>query len=69
MGKITFQVLICFFFAVFFWGGGGDGGMPDMSHSFGCKATNWLRGISSSLKKTLRISVVILDVIFRCLKV
>ena len=47
MSKITFQVLICFFFAFFLGGGGGDGGMPDKSHSFGCKATrrmaeNWL---------------------------
>ena len=32
-------------------GGMGGGGMPDLPHSFGCKATDWLRGISSFLKK------------------
>ena len=36
--------------------------MPGIPHSFGCKATDWLRGISSSFKKiTLGVSVVILD--------
>ena len=36
--------------------------MPDMPHCFGCKATDWLPGISSSFKKfTLGVSVVILD--------
>ena len=33
-----------------------------MPHGFGCKATGWLRGISSSFKKiTLGVGVVILD--------
>ena len=27
------------------------GWMPDMPHSFGCEATDWLRGIWSSCKK------------------
>ena len=36
--------------------------MPYMPHSFGCKATDWLRGISSSCKEhALGVSVVILD--------
>ena len=36
--------------------------MPGISHSLGCKATDWLQGISSSFKKiTLGVSVVILD--------
>ena len=36
--------------------------MPGIPNSFGCKATVWLRGISSSFKKiTLGVSVVILD--------
>ena len=55
---------VLFLFCCFFlWGGGGGGGIPDMPHSFGCKATDWLRGISSSFKKkiTLGFSVVILD--------
>ena len=57
---ITFQVFFCLF--VFLGRGGGGGGMPDVPHSFGCKATNWLRGYSSSFKKiTLGVSVVILD--------
>ena len=56
---LTFQV---FYSLLFFLGRGGGGGMPDMPHSFGCKATDWLRGISSSFKNfTLRVSVVILD--------
>ena len=43
--------LFCFCFFVVFsrgGGGGGVGGMSDMSHGFGCKATDWLRDISSS---------------------
>ena len=33
-----------------------------MPHSFGCEATDWLRGIRSSCKKfALGVSVVILD--------
>ena len=33
-----------------------------MPHGFGCKATDWLRGISSSfINFTLGVSVVILD--------
>ena len=35
-------------FQVFLRGRGG--GMPDMTHIFGCKATDWLRGICSSCK-------------------
>ena len=37
--------------------------MPDMPHSFGCKATDLLRGISYSCKKKipLGVSVVIFD--------
>ena len=33
----------------FFLGGGG--GVPDMPHSFGCEATDWLEGIWSSCKR------------------
>ena len=52
---ITFEV----FFPFFFLWGGGRGGMPDVPHSFGCKATDWLRGISSSfINFTLGVSVV-----------
>ena len=37
-------------------------GVPDMLHSFGCEATDWLRGIWSSCKKFCTgVSVVILD--------
>ena len=35
----------------FFWGVGGRGEMPDMPHSFGCEATDWLRGIWFSCKR------------------
>ena len=56
---ITLQVFFSFLFVCFFLGGGGRGGMPD---SFGCKTTDWLRGISSSfINFTLGVSVVILD--------
>ena len=55
---ITFEVFFSFFF-FFFLGGGGRGGMPDVPHSFGCKAIDWLRGISSSfINFTLGVSVV-----------
>ena len=41
-----------------FCGGGG----ADMPHSFGCEATEWLRGIWSSYKEfALAVSVVISD--------
>ena len=66
-GMITFQVFCLFLFRLFFLGGGGGGGggrggMPDVPHSLGCKATYWLRGISSSfINFTLGVSVVILD--------
>ena len=44
----------------FFWGGGG--GLPDMPHSFGCEATDWLGDIWSPVKYiALGVSVVILD--------
>ena len=51
-GMITFHFFfVCFFFVCFFSGGGGW-----------CKATYWLRGISSSfINFTLGVSVVILD--------
>ena len=40
----------------------GRGGMPDVPHSLGCKATYLLRGISSSfINFTLGVSNVILD--------
>ena len=40
----------------------GGGGLPGMSYSFGCKATDWLLGIWSSCKDfALGVSVVILD--------
>ena len=59
---ITLQVFFPFCLFVFSWGVGGRGGMPDMPHGFGCKATDWLRGISSSfINFTLGVSVVILD--------
>ena len=36
--------------------------MPDMPHMFGCKATDWLRGIVIPVKDfTHGVSVVILD--------
>ena len=40
----------------------GGGGLPDMLHSFGCEATDWLRGIWPPVKDfALGVSVVILD--------
>ena len=42
------QSILCGYDNVTFFVGGGGGGMPDMPHSLGCEATDWLRGIWSS---------------------
>ena len=52
LSSISLPVNVIFWF--FSGGGGGGGGRegtPDIPHSFGCKATDWLWGISSSFKK------------------
>ena len=40
--------------------------MPGIPHSFGCKATDWLRGISSLKKIKLGVSVVIFGWSLHC---
>ena len=43
------QPILCGYDNVSF--GGGGLGMPDMPHSIGCEATDWLRGIWFSCKR------------------